>query len=50
MEMLAQEGKIMEKVYGKQKIYFADQVSENRFTGAYLFNKLGQYHWKCLYN
>uniref|UniRef100_A0A3B3Q517 Homologous-pairing protein 2 homolog n=1 Tax=Paramormyrops kingsleyae TaxID=1676925 RepID=A0A3B3Q517_9TELE len=25
MELLAQEGKIMEKVYGKQKIYFADQ-------------------------
>uniref|UniRef100_A0A672R670 Homologous-pairing protein 2 winged helix domain-containing protein n=1 Tax=Sinocyclocheilus grahami TaxID=75366 RepID=A0A672R670_SINGR len=25
MEQLAQEGKIQEKVYGKQKIYFADQ-------------------------
>ncbi|KAI7803854.1 homologous-pairing protein 2 homolog [Triplophysa rosa] len=25
MEQLAQEGKIREKVYGKQKIYFADQ-------------------------
>lgn len=25
MEQLAQEGKIKEKVYGKQKIYFADQ-------------------------
>ena len=27
MELLALEGKIKEKVYGKQKIYFADQVS-----------------------
>lgn len=27
MELLAQEGKIKEKMYGKQKIYFADQVS-----------------------
>lgn len=26
MDQLAQEGKIKEKVYGKQKIYFADQV------------------------
>lgn len=26
MELLALEGKIKEKVYGKQKIYFADQV------------------------
>ncbi|XP_032443949.1 homologous-pairing protein 2 homolog isoform X2 [Xiphophorus hellerii] len=25
MELLAQEGKIKEKMYGKQKIYFADQ-------------------------
>ncbi|KAF7225753.1 homologous-pairing protein 2 homolog [Nothobranchius furzeri] len=25
MELLAQEGKIKEKIYGKQKIYFADQ-------------------------
>lgn len=27
MELLALEGKIREKTYGKQKIYFADQVS-----------------------
>lgn len=27
MELLALEGKIKEKTYGKQKIYFADQVS-----------------------
>lgn len=27
MELLALEGKIKEKIYGKQKIYFADQVS-----------------------
>lgn len=27
MELLALEGKIKEKMYGKQKIYFADQVS-----------------------
>ncbi len=26
MELLALEGKIKEKTYGKQKIYFADQV------------------------
>lgn len=26
MELLALEGKIKEKIYGKQKIYFADQV------------------------
>lgn len=26
MELLAMEGKIKEKIYGKQKIYFADQV------------------------
>lgn len=26
MELLALEGKIREKIYGKQKIYFADQV------------------------
>jgi len=26
MDQLAHEGKIKEKVYGKQKIYFADQV------------------------
>ncbi|KAG8446634.1 hypothetical protein GDO86_014183 [Hymenochirus boettgeri] len=25
MELLAQQGKIKEKIYGKQKIYFADQ-------------------------
>ena len=31
LEQLAQQGKIKEKVYGKQKIYFADQVRE---TGA----------------
>lgn len=27
MELLALEGKIKEKTYGKQKIYFADQVN-----------------------
>ena len=27
LELLALEGKIKEKTYGKQKIYFADQVS-----------------------
>jgi hypothetical protein len=26
LDQLAQEGKIKEKTYGKQKIYFADQV------------------------
>lgn len=26
LEQLAQQGKIKEKMYGKQKIYFADQV------------------------
>lgn len=26
LEQLAQQGKIKEKTYGKQKIYFADQV------------------------
>lgn len=26
MEQLAQQSKIKEKVYGKQKIYFVDQV------------------------
>lgn len=35
MEQLALEGKVREKTYGKQKIYFADQVSSthNLFTG-----------------
>lgn len=35
MEQLAQEGKIREKTYGKQKIYFADQVRSTYplFTG-----------------
>ena len=28
LEQLAQQGKIKEKMYGKQKIYFADQVRE----------------------
>lgn len=38
MEQLAQEGKVREKTYGKQKIYFADQVSSthNLFTGHIL--------------
>lgn len=27
LEQLAQQGRIREKTYGKQKIYFADQVS-----------------------
>lgn len=27
LEQLAQQGRVREKVYGKQKIYFADQVS-----------------------
>lgn len=27
LEQLAQQGGVREKVYGKQKIYFADQVS-----------------------
>lgn len=27
LEQLAQQGHIREKVYGKQKVYFADQVS-----------------------
>lgn len=27
LEQLAQQGRIREKVYGKQKVYFADQVS-----------------------
>lgn len=31
MEQLAQGGKIREKVYGKQKIYFADQVCFHTF-------------------
>lgn len=26
LDQLAQQGKIKEKTYGKQKIYFADQV------------------------
>lgn len=26
MELLSMEGKITEKIYGKQKIYFANQV------------------------
>lgn len=30
LEQLAQQGKIKEKMYGKQKIYFADQVREMR--------------------
>ncbi|KAM4623188.1 homologous-pairing protein 2 homolog [Discoglossus pictus] len=38
MELLAQQGKIKEKVYGKQKIYFADQeqfpsVSDTELRG-----------------
>ncbi|XP_075033486.1 homologous-pairing protein 2 homolog isoform X2 [Mixophyes fleayi] len=38
MELLAQQGKIKEKVYGKQKIYFADQgqfpsVSDSEIKG-----------------
>ena len=32
MEQLALEGKIKEKIYGKQKIYFADQVSPPKFN------------------
>lgn len=30
LEQLAQQGRVREKVYGKQKIYFADQVSPGR--------------------
>lgn len=30
LEQLAQQGRIREKAYGKQKIYFADQVSPGR--------------------
>lgn len=30
LEQLAQQGKIKEKMYGKQKIYFADQVRTTR--------------------
>lgn len=28
LDQLAQQGKIKEKMYGKQKIYFADQVRD----------------------
>lgn len=31
LELLAQQGKIREKTYGKQKVYFADQVSWPRW-------------------
>ncbi len=35
LEGLAEQGKIREKTYGKQKVYVADQVSINtRFVGA----------------
>lgn len=37
MELLALEGKIKEKIYGKQKIYFADQV---RFVTFVLLSRL----------
>lgn len=30
LEQLAQQGHVREKTYGKQKIYFADQVSPGR--------------------
>lgn len=30
LEQLAQQGRVREKAYGKQKIYFADQVSPGR--------------------
>lgn len=36
MELLALEGKIKEKIYGKQKIYFADQVQFFFFFKCYL--------------
>lgn len=38
MELLALEGKIKEKIYGKQKIYFADQVCV--FHGNVLLHSL----------
>ncbi|XP_067089497.1 homologous-pairing protein 2 homolog isoform X1 [Osmerus mordax] len=34
MEQLAQEGKIKEKIYGKQKIYFADQAQFTEVSEA----------------
>lgn len=37
MELLALEGKIKEKIYGKQKIYFADQVQFSICIVTYAF-------------
>lgn len=34
MEQLALEGKIKEKTYGKQKIYFADQVIQAEYQSS----------------
>lgn len=44
MELLALEGKIKEKTYGKQKIYFADQV------GLFVWNIMHAYLYKFLLN
>lgn len=33
LEQLAQQGRVREKTYGKQKIYFADQVSPGPGAG-----------------
>ncbi|KAM4691097.1 homologous-pairing protein 2 homolog [Rhinophrynus dorsalis] len=38
MELLAQQGKIKEKIYGKQKIYFADQVQFQSVSDSDLKN------------
>uniref|UniRef100_A0A8C7XAR5 Homologous-pairing protein 2 homolog n=1 Tax=Oryzias sinensis TaxID=183150 RepID=A0A8C7XAR5_9TELE len=40
MELLALEGKIKEKTYGKQKIYFADQV-------GFLFREFSHFTFTC---
>ena len=42
MELLALEGKIKEKTYGKQKIYFADQVSRISSETQYCYGKQAQ--------
>uniref|UniRef100_A0A8U8C2R5 Homologous-pairing protein 2 homolog n=1 Tax=Geospiza parvula TaxID=87175 RepID=A0A8U8C2R5_GEOPR len=34
LEQLAQQGRVREKVYGKQKIYFADQVTAGCHPGG----------------
>lgn len=49
LEQLTQQGKIKEKVHGKQKVYFPDQVSQPQHPPPPLGISLSLSLWGSLY-